>query len=248
MKYQFVILVLFVSFIFPIKNGMSQAVSSINLSEGIQKLEISLPGGSKVRCSVSIPTIEVDEKVPFILALHYAGEVVPYYGMTYLQILVEPAFKDLGAIIVAPDCPGRGWADPLSEDILLELLQHISEFWPVDESKFMVTGFSMGGFGAWYYGSKYPDIFSASIPVAGRPTGETEMQIPVYALHGQFDEVVDVEPTRKEIKKLKKRGLNAKLYIVQCLTHYQTNEYVASLRKTGKWLQAIWKENAEKPQ
>lgn len=245
MKYQFVILILFMSIIFPIRNGSSQSLSDQNLSEGIHKLEISLPGAKTVRCSVSIPPKKINEKVPLVLALHYAGDVVPFYGMTYLEILVEPAFKDLGAIIVAPDCPGRGWADPLSEEIILELLQHISEFWPVDESKFMVTGFSMGGFGAWYYGSKYPDIFSVSIPVAGRPTGETEMQIPVYALHGQFDEIVDVEPTRKEIKKLKKRGLNAKLYIIQGLTHYQTNEYVPYLSKTSKWIKAVWKENAE---
>ena len=245
---RFVFIVLFVRFIFPLENGMSQAVNSTNLSEGIQKLEISLPGGTKVRCSASIPPIEADEKVPLILALHYGGEVVPYYGMTFLKILVEPAFKDLGAIIITPDCPGRGWTDPLSEKIITELLKYGTEFWPVDETKIVITGFSMGGFGTWYYGSKYPDIFSAAIPLAGRPTGEAEMQIPVYALHGQFDEIVDIEPTKKEIKKLKKKGLNAKLYIVQGLTHYQTNEYAPYLQKTEKWLQTIWKENAKGPQ
>lgn len=223
------------------KDGIGQNNKIMKLTEGVHKMEFSLSNGENLRYSVSYPVIDAGDKVPLVLALHYGGEVVPYYGLGYLNILAKPAFEELGAIIIAPDCPGKGWSDEISDKAVIELIQYLTESLQIDKSKIVVTGFSMGGFGTWYYGSKYPDIFCAAIPVAGRPTGDLDMQIPIYALHGQFDEIVDIEPTKKEIKKLKKSGLNAKLYVIQGLTHYQTGEYVTSLKKTTKWLKEIWK-------
>jgi predicted peptidase len=238
-----ILALLIITFILSLQfnNGMAQNIENIELVDGIHKMELPISDGNKLRCSASFPVLNGEGNVPLILALHYGGEVVPYFGFNYLTLLAEPALKDLGAFIIAPDCPGNGWTDEISEKAITELLQYVIEFWPVDTSKIVVTGFSMGGFGAWYFGSKYPDIFCAAIPLAGRPTGDFEMQIPVYALHGQFDEIVDIEPTKTEIKKLKKSGLNARLYVIQGLSHYQTGEYVSSLKKTTKWLKEIWK-------
>lgn len=48
-----------------------------------------------------------DESVPLVLALHYGGHGAPYFGRGVLTGLVEPALRELEAIIVAPDCTGK---------------------------------------------------------------------------------------------------------------------------------------------
>ena len=231
---------------YPLSCGNDRVMQKQELTEGLHKIEIKLSDGHNLKCSISVPQLVVGERVPLVLALHYGGDVVPYFGMTYLETLVEPAFKDLDAILIAPDCPGKNWSDQESEKDMIEMLHYILRTWPVDNTQIVVTGYSMGGMGAWFYGSKYPDIFCAAIPVAGMPTGNFEMQVPVYALHGQFDEIIDIQPTKEAIRKLRKNGLNAKLFIVEGLSHYQTNEYVTSLSKTMKWLKSVWKDRTEK--
>src|SRR2546423_15480635 len=43
-----------------------------------------------------------DRPAPLVLALHYAGDITPFFGRNVLEILVAPALADLHAIIVAP--------------------------------------------------------------------------------------------------------------------------------------------------
>ena len=185
---------------YPINCGNDSVMQEQELTEGLHKIEIKLSNGHNLKCSISVPQLVVGERVPLILALHYGGDVVPYFGMTYLKTLVEPAFKDLGAILIAPDCPGNNWSDQESEKDMIEMLHYILKTWPVDKTQIVVTGYSMGGMGAWFYGSKYPDIFCAAIPVAGMPTGNFEMQVPIYTLHGQFDEIIDIQPTKRQLE------------------------------------------------
>ena len=44
----------------------------------------------------------------------------------------------------------------------------------VDMKRIAVTGFSVGGTGSWHFAAKYPERFSAAIPVAGRPPTYTK--------------------------------------------------------------------------
>ena len=100
--------------------------------------------------------------MPLILALHYGGEVTPFYSKEYLNLLVKPALKNLGAIITAPDCPGEGWANPDVEKALLEFLEIISKEYNIDPNRIIITGYSMGGLGTWYLASRHSEIFSAA--------------------------------------------------------------------------------------
>ena len=226
-----VILILFLAGLLNLSMAMNKAgIQNEELSLGFHKQELKLPGGEILKYGLWMPAMNPGDMVPLILALHYGGDVVPWYGMSFMEILVEPAFRELGAIIVAPDCPGDGWVDSLSEQAVIALLKYSIESFPVDKNRIVVTGFSMGGIGTWFLAEKYPDMFSAAIPVAGRPAGNEEIKIPIYAIHGAKDEIIKVEPVKQAIKKLRKNGANAKLVIVLDLSHYQTSAYVDPLK------------------
>lgn len=139
--------------------------------QGIHEMVLKLKDGYFLSYTVSVPFFKPGKPVPLVLALHYGGEVTPYYGRTFLEMLVDPAFKKLGAIIIAPDCPGESWTDTKSEAVVLELLDFLKNSWPVDTNRIIVTGFSMGGTGSWFLAERHPDIFSAAIPVAAYPGG-----------------------------------------------------------------------------
>ena len=60
-----------------------------------------------------------------------------------------------------------------------------------------MTGFSMGGAGTWHFASRFPERFSAAIPMAGRPPADIgAWKMPVLAIHSRSDEVVPIAPDR----------------------------------------------------
>src|SRR5262245_46076997 len=120
--------------------------------------------------AISIPKgYSASEAVPLVLALHYGGSP-NRAGHGVLSILVAPAFSALGAIIVAPDSVGGPWSEPENERAVNALLDAVQASYRIDKRRVAVTGFSMGGAGVWHFAGKYPERFSAAIPVAGRPS------------------------------------------------------------------------------
>jgi len=210
------------------------------LEQGYQRFEFTDPQGTVIRCSVWAPKLADGVPVPLVLALHYGGQVTPFYGMGFLEQLVVPGMRSLGAIIVAPDCPGDGWTNEVSERAVLGLLQFAVQSWPVDQRRLVVTGYSMGGFGVWYLAKRHPGVFAAAVPIAGSPGDNRDVSIPVYAIHGRRDEVVDLEPTRLAIEELEARGINAKLVIVKGPTHYETHRFAQPLKGAVEWLEQLW--------
>jgi len=211
-------------------------------SPGFHKMTLDLEGGGALRYSLFVPRLKPGEAAPLVLALHYGGPVRPYYSFPFLQACAAPGFESLDAVIVAPDCPGRGWTDPQSESAVLELLDLALRDWPVDRRRTVVTGFSMGGIGAWYLAERHPERFSAAVPVAGAPAGVVEGSIPVYAIHSSRDEVIDLEPTRRAIDALRGRGVTAELLVFPGPTHYETALYCRPLTRAAKWLRKLWAE------
>ena len=122
----------------------------------------------------------------------------------------------------------------------MALLEYAAQTWPIDRDRVVVTGYSLGGIGAWYLASRHPDWFSAALPVAGRPMGVSDIRVPVYAIHGRRDEVIDVAPTEQAIEELQDRDANARLVVVKGLTHYETHRFALPLSDSVKWLRGVW--------
>ena len=179
--------------------------------------------------------------VPLILALHFGGDPQGA-GQAVLQILVEPALGELGAIIVSPDSLGGNWTTAENDRAVIQLLDAVMKSYSIDTKKIAVTGFSMGGQGTWYFAQKYPQRFSAAIPISGTPTpSAATWKLPVFAVHSRDDQVQPIGPTEQRIAELKKRGINAQIVVLDGIEHFETYKFVGGLRQAVPWIQEIWK-------
>ncbi|PYS00367.1 MAG: hypothetical protein DMG16_15640 [Acidobacteria bacterium] len=198
-----------------------------------------------VHYALSIPAnYSTSKPVPLILALHFGvgGGSAAGAGRSVLSILVRPALEELGAIIVAPDSLRGDWSTAENERAVKELLDNVLGSYNIDKKEIVVTGFSMGGAGAWHIAEKYPDYFSAVIPVSGRPPASiAEWRLPVLAIHSHNDQVVPFGPTEARITELQKAGKRAELIPLTGITHYETYRFVDGLRQAVPWLRQIWK-------
>ena len=159
-----------------------------------------------------------------------------------MKALIKPALEGLGAIIVAPDSSGGGWDTPENDRAVNLLLDQVLQSYAIDKKKMVVTGFSMGGRGAWSWAAKYPDRFSAAVPVAGRPPESLEgWRVPVMAIHSVHDTVVPIGPTQDAIATLKSAGARAEIVVLSGPGHHETYKFVDGLRQAVPWLQQIWK-------
>jgi predicted peptidase len=100
----------------------------------------------------------------------------------------------------------------------------------------------MGGTGTWFFAGKYPERFSAAVPVAGTPPASAESwKTPVFAVHSRSDEVVPIGPTEARIGELQKMGVPAELTALNGISHHETQRFVDGLRRAVPWLQGVWK-------
>src|SRR6476620_8587992 len=115
---------------------------------GIHDEVLAQKGGPPIHYALSVPPGYHGEPVPLILALHFGGDPQGA-GHAMLQILIQPALGELGALIVAPDSLGGGWSTAANEQGVNALLTAVEKSYAIDQKKVIVTGFSMGGRGTW---------------------------------------------------------------------------------------------------
>ena len=206
---------------------------------------ISLPGGYE----------QSDEAVPLLLFLHGAGERgddlnrVRAWGPPK-KIDEEPEWAaSFPAIVVSPQCPeGERW----QTDTLLALLDEIEENYRVDPDRVYVTGLSMGGYGTWALAAAAPERFAAIAPVCGGypylalAAPRQISSLPVWAFHGDEDDVVPVTETTDIIEALRNAGADkdtVRMTIYEGVNHgswipaYATDElwtWMLAQRRGGK--------------
>jgi predicted peptidase len=122
------------------------------------------------------------------------------------------------------------------------LLDSVIAQYAIDQKKIAVTGFSMGGTGAWQLAEKFPERFSAAIPIASRPPASAAAwRLPVLAIHSRDDQVAPFAPAEARIAELQKQGVNAKLVALTGITHYETYRFRDALHDAIPWLREVWK-------
>ena len=161
------------------------------------------------------PGYEADpqKKWPLMLFLHGAGE----RGTNVWLVAVHGPPKlvrtqsDFPFILVSPQCPPDQRWNP---DVLAKLLDQLEATHRVDKSRVYLTGLSMGGYGTWTLGIRYPERFAAIAPICGggdwlevrlssRRNREALKSLPVWAFHGAKDNVVPLSESERMVDVLK---------------------------------------------
>ncbi|MCB8945160.1 MAG: dienelactone hydrolase family protein [Ardenticatenaceae bacterium] len=206
-------------------------VYKLTLEDG-QRYVLSLPEG-----------YDSGEAWPLVLALHYAGEVTPWYGRGVLAVLVEPALRELQPIIVAPDARHGVWGSEAAEADVLALLDYITANYSIAEGKTLITGFSLGGMGTWSLAARNQERFAAAIPIAGEPQGDTlrtVWEIPLYVIYSEADEVVNIRMVEPIMEQLQAQGTDITFVAVPNLSHYAMVQFVPVLQEAVPWLEQHW--------
>jgi poly(3-hydroxybutyrate) depolymerase len=166
---------------------------------------------------------------PLIVALHGLGGTEDSFFDGYNKVL-PPLAESHGYIVAAPlgyRVDGSyGWglgnppADPttrrtqeLSEQDVMQVLQHVRQQYKIDENRIYLMGHSMGGIGTWKLAPKYPDVWAAIAPISGSGAPDTLEKIrnvPEIIVHGDADPTVNVAGSRTMVAKLKELGAEHK--------------------------------------
>jgi len=129
--------------------------------------------------------------------------------------------------IVAPQFPGKKSKSVQDGTFSMrghiqtihEVLDSLEKEFSIDTNREYVTGLSFGGECTWMSLVERPDRFAAGVPICGTDvyTGvtvaervEKVAQLPLWIFHGDADDVVPVEVSRKIVKALRDAGGNPK--------------------------------------
>ena len=223
-------------------DDVQQDFSEIPLNSGVQDVELEMSEGVFWKFRV-VPPATTSGLHPLVLWLHGAsgGSDVAHLGT---ECLVEPGLESVNPYILSPNAGTEEWFDLENQEKLATLLFLAKENWPVDPDKVVVTGFSNGGNGSWFYSEHQSATFSAGIPLASSYHDDTGIKIntPLYVIHGENDELFPVDSTRKWVDEYIDSGGNIQFVVADTLSHFKPCDYVPYLQEAAVWLQDdVWK-------
>ena len=210
----------------------------------VEHLTFEVEGHGKMPYAVSVPAgYDPAAPHPLILVLHPGGAQGPYYGSLHMRRTFEPALRSVDAVFVAPDAPTRQWTSETSERAVMALLERILATYTIDSARILVTGFSLGGRGTWFFATRHPDLFTGAIPIAGRP-GDSLLEalgdMPVHVIHSRADDVVPFGSAEDAARQLRAAGHPVALTLLDGVGHYAMGGYVGALRAAGAWMLEQW--------
>jgi predicted esterase len=160
------------------------------------------------------PQWDNKQRYPLVIWLHGSGQSgsdneAQMGGPTRVFTDAEHQGKN-PCFMIAPQCPSAdiGWNKQVA-DQLMALIADLADKLPVDMNRLYLTGSSMGGFGSFSLATKYPQVFAAVVPLCGGSdpkNAEVLKQVPLWAFHGDKDDMVPVERTRNVMKAISDAG------------------------------------------
>lgn len=175
--------------------------------------------------------IEKGVKYPLVLFLHGSGErgddnesQLAYGASTFSN----PANVDkFPAFVVFPQCREKFWTGKIdtrsfqpgapipdesrSEAIVMSLLDSLIANYPIDTDRVYIIGISMGGIAAYDLVCRYPDRFTAAVPICGAVNPDRlfdAKDVSFMIFHGETDEEVPSFCSREAYRSLSAAGSN----------------------------------------
>jgi predicted peptidase len=181
--------------------------------------------GEELGYVVYVPRDYTRERAwPALVFLHGRGEC-GRDGLKHLTqgigaaVMGDPEAWPFVMVMPQKPDPSRNWEE-YDAEVMGMLAATKSEF-RIDEDRVSLTGLSQGGHGTWVLGSRHAGTWAALAPICGyggsRPGAEPSETtargiasgiggLPVWAFHGEADEVVRAAETRTIAGALKANG------------------------------------------
>lgn len=206
--------------------------SSIETNPGSQDVTIDMPNGNTYSFKVTFPE-DQSEPMPLVLGLHWAGALGTY--REYHDCLLAPSFENTNAILISPEGNADLWISELSEAKVIEIVNAAIRSWDIDMTSVVVTGYSNGGNGTWFYAENYPNMFAVAIPMAASYEPKEKIDIPMLVIHGELDDLFPLARIQTHVAAARQDGTAITLDIVPGLSHFQACSYVPALKKGVEW-------------
>ncbi|HSJ29712.1 MAG TPA: alpha/beta fold hydrolase [Acidimicrobiia bacterium] len=151
------------------------------------------------------PGYEPGDDLPLVVFLHGAGDddydsrwLTAYGFPALLTFDMLPVPDDF--VVLAPQAaPGTSWDMGRQPDVVMALIDDIVARHQLDPV--VLTGVSMGGYGAWHLATRHPDRFARVASVSGSGYGTADLPpdldvcrlagVELRAYHGTDDLVAD---------------------------------------------------------
>jgi len=162
-----------------------------------------------------------NQRWPLMIFLHGSGERGDDIAKVKVHGPPKVADRDPGFpfILIAPLLPAeQDWDIAKLNAILDNALKTL----PVDRSRVYLTGLSRGGHATWKWAAAEPHKFAAVAPVAGRGDPATACALkakPVWAFHGDRDDVVIPEGSFAMVRAIRACGGSPRLTIYPDVGH-----------------------------
>ena len=123
-----------------------------------------------------------------------------------------------------------GWR--MGDPDVITILDAVLQNYQADKNRVYLTGASMGGFGTWYYASRYPEKFAALLPVVGYPSVEqaeavAKAGIPVWVFSGGRDPAVETRYFFAGMNRMDELGADMRFTTEQDMFHDVWNRVYA---------------------
>jgi predicted peptidase len=159
------------------------------------------------------PDYDAGKKWPLVVFLHGAGERgqnLEVVRRTTLPRMVEhDDRRQWGFVLLSPQCPKDSSWNP---QWVVELVDHVGSRLSIDQDRIYLTGYSMGGFGTWATACHDPDRFAAIATLSGGGDVQQAQRLkalPIWAFHGDKDNVVPIASSQNMVDAVRKCGGNA---------------------------------------
>lgn len=213
---------------------------SLNLVDGFDRttdLKVVMP-----------KTTLANGKYGVLIALHglggHSGQLLPFTDKIAPKgtIVIAPGAKKLTKDQDGEDTFGVGLASRLphwwsykTHSFPFQALNYLKLHYPIDTNRVFILGYSMGGYGTWNVGLRYPDRFAAIVPLAGgisrvenivqrdaksRKLLTNAVMVPSFFVHGSADPTVPFRFSKTIAADLTKLGAEHQFTEVPGQGHY----------------------------
>lgn len=160
---------------------------------------------------------------------------------------IEPALERINAFVISPNADKAYWYELYNQEKIVRILQLAIDNWPINTSKMVITGYSDGGNGTWFFAEAFPYAFSAGIALASSYSTLTtegegrKIVTPLYVIHSSDDELFPLDSTQYWVNKSIEAGSDITFVVADGLSHYRPCDYTGYFEDAIQWLvEDVW--------